>query len=117
MRGWPVDLYDVAGVRASDDAIETAGVEAALELAADADWIVVVSDLSVPESETETTLRQQFPRHLWLGNKADCPIHPTRSQLPDLQVSALEGNKQRILSLRVNVKSDCHKSDSVPRVR
>jgi tRNA modification GTPase len=43
--GWPVQLADTAGIRAATDEIESAGVTRATDAAADADLVVLVSDV------------------------------------------------------------------------
>jgi tRNA modification GTPase len=44
--GWPVTFYDTAGQRATNDAVEAAGVEVARATARSADAVLVVQDLS-----------------------------------------------------------------------
>ncbi len=55
--GWPVELADTAGLRDSDDAIESAGIALARARQADADLTLLVLDRSEPLTETDLALR------------------------------------------------------------
>ena len=71
--GWPVELCDTAGLRASDDTIERAGIERARERLARADLIVLISDLSVPWSAEDQSLLDEWPEAVLVHNKCDLP--------------------------------------------
>jgi tRNA modification GTPase len=63
--GWPVELTDTAGLHASDDPLEAAGIERARQQFATADLVVLVSDcggaseidLALPPSQHPAALR------------------------------------------------------------
>jgi tRNA modification GTPase len=49
--GWPVQLADTAGLRDARDALETAGINMAMETAATADLVIMVYDAMQPVAE------------------------------------------------------------------
>lgn len=69
--GWPVTLQDMAGVRESDDAIESEGIRRALASAADADLVLLISDATQPWSPTDSHLASQYRDALLVHNKCD----------------------------------------------
>lgn len=99
--GWPVELFDTAGLRISDDSIELAGVERARHQLLAADLIVLVADAQDPMTEAELrvelgleqlSLQQPF---LFVANKADllAGTPPVSNSVANefLLVSALTG--------------------------
>ena len=83
--GWPVELFDTAGLRDSADELETAGIGRARRAAGAADLVILVSDGSDPASPPVP----DAPGTIAVLNKADLPeSRPTR---PGLRVSALTG--------------------------
>ena len=54
--GWPVEIFDTAGLRESNDLIEQAGIELARKKIAAADLVVLVFDASVPWSDADQAL-------------------------------------------------------------
>jgi tRNA modification GTPase len=73
--GIPVSLTDTAGVRSSEDKIESLGIERTRRVMADADLTVVILDGSEPlSSEDETILNEVGDStHLIVFNKCDLP--------------------------------------------
>ena len=71
--GWPVELCDTAGLRATGDAIERAGIERARQRLAQADLVVLVADRSVPWSPEDEGLARQYPAAVLVHNKCDLP--------------------------------------------
>jgi len=69
--GWPVELADTAGLRASDDPIEAAGIARARARQAAADLIVLVLDRSEPLSAGDRGLIAAHPEALVVANKSD----------------------------------------------
>lgn len=86
LAGWPVQLADTAGLRASDDALEAAGVERAVSQAAAADCLVLVFDASRPWTAANDQLIAQWPSALVVQNKCDLS-----KAAGGLEVSALTG--------------------------
>jgi tRNA modification GTPase len=69
--GWPVEICDTAGLRASDDTIERAGIELAQGKIAAADLIVLVFDSSAPWTVADQNLFESHPSALLVSNKSD----------------------------------------------
>ena len=74
--GVPVRLIDTAGIRTSDDRIESLGIERSYAALADADLVLLVIDISQGlEADDEALLervRSSGP-HILVGNKCDLP--------------------------------------------
>jgi tRNA modification GTPase len=98
--GIPVKFVDTAGIRSSQDLVETLGIERSYRAMADADATLVVLDLSAPVGADDLALierARQQGRHILVGNKSDLP----RQAAPVeglIEVSALTG--EGILKLR-----------------
>lgn len=89
--GWPVELADTAGLRDSDDPIETIGVQMARARAQSADIVILVSDLGQAWSAEDAALHATFPAALLLHNK--CDVASDHSDRPaGLRTSALTGD-------------------------
>ncbi len=102
--GIPVELVDTAGIRASGDEIETAGIERTWQSLQDADCALVVVDLSTEECPDDLDLwrnvRSACPA-LLVGNKRDLPRR-CESRETMVEVSALTG--EGIDGLRTRVR-------------
>ncbi len=88
--GWPVELIDTAGLRASDDEVERAGVELTWQQMSRADLIVLVSDASQPWCVDDERLCEGLVAPLLVHNKSDLPS-ATDDHPPGLATSALIG--------------------------
>jgi tRNA modification GTPase len=73
--GVPVILIDTAGIRSSNDEIESIGVERARREAADADLLIVVIDGSEPLHDEDRSVIDEVSdvRHIIALNKHDLP--------------------------------------------
>lgn len=96
IHGVPVLLVDTAGVRSSDDQIESLGVERTRRAIADADLVAIVLDSSQHlTSEDEQVLAEVSDcPHLIIFNKSDLPgvEHDTNEQsIAGISVSAKTG--------------------------
>ena len=92
--GIPVELVDTAGIRATEDAIESEGVERSWQSLQDADCALVVVDLSLPATDEDAALWQRASRAcpaLLVGNKSDLPERRAPGT-PLLRVSARTGS-------------------------
>ncbi|MDX2180985.1 MAG: tRNA uridine-5-carboxymethylaminomethyl(34) synthesis GTPase MnmE [Bryobacteraceae bacterium] len=91
--GIPVRLLDTAGVRESDDRVESLGIERSWQALADADLTLAVVDLSQPLSGDDHALiarAREAGRTLIVANKAD--LTPRALVMSDaIPVSALTG--------------------------
>ena len=71
LEGWPIELIDTAGVRSQGEALERSGMELALQEAATADLVLLVSDASQAWTREEEEWLCQFPNTLVVHNKHD----------------------------------------------
>ena len=74
--GWPVEIFDTAGLRAAGDPIEQAGIELAQAKIAAADLVVLVFDSSAPWTAADQNLFESHPLALLVRNKTDLPPVP-----------------------------------------
>ena len=88
--GWPVEFSDTAGLRASDDPLEAAGVERATAQAAAADCLLLVFDTSQPWTNEDQKLLQRWPAAIVVHNKSDLGLQDDAAP-QGLRVSALCG--------------------------
>lgn len=75
--GWPVELADTAGLRETDDAIESMGVQCARQRLADADLVLLVFDSALPWSAEDDRLVTAWPGAIVVHNKCDL-VEPRR---------------------------------------
>ena len=95
--GIPVKLFDTAGIRETNERVESLGIERSLQAMAGADLALVVIDASQPESaEDESLIARAAGRPLVVANKCDLAV--ARTYPSTLPVSALTG--QGIAELR-----------------
>ncbi len=76
IQGIPVKFVDTAGIRASQDVVETLGIERSYQAMADADVTLVVADLAAPIHPDDLALMERAReqgRWILVGNKADLP--------------------------------------------
>ncbi len=72
--GWPVELTDTAGLRASAEPIESEGIARTQSGLARADLIVLVFDVSAAWTDEDAALVERWPHALRVFNKQDlCP--------------------------------------------
>lgn len=71
--GWPIEFSDTAGLRASSEPLEAAGIERARRALAEADLSVVLIDLSVPTTEDDRVLLAALPEARVVAHKCDLP--------------------------------------------
>ncbi len=69
--GWPVELSDTAGLHASTDALEAAGIRVAQSRLAAADLPLLVFDASSPWADEDERLANDWPTALRIHNKCD----------------------------------------------
>jgi tRNA modification GTPase len=98
--GIPVELIDTAGLRDSDDAVERIGIERARSVAAAADMILEIRDLTRAEARADLPDLPGIPV-LRIWNKADLAAGPA----PDgLCVSAVTG--EGLDALRAAIRAE-----------
>lgn len=111
--GWPVTLVDTAGVRTTDDAIESSGIERALREKQAAELVLKVLDRSEPLQTIDRELIASSGQALLVINKSDLPAVWAPEEL-DLQsgscvtVSAQQGEgiEHLISELSARIVSD-----------
>ncbi len=89
--GWPVRLLDTAGLRDSDDELESAGITRARHALADADCQIFLIDVSQPPHADDRRLISDWPDGLIVANKSD---------LPDVWGTQLTSRAMRVSALR-----------------
>lgn len=87
--GWPIRIFDTAGVRTSQDNIEMQGVELTHQVAGQADLVVLVIDANQPDPLGSIDLLQARP-DLIVANKSD--LNRVNDSQVDLHVSAKTGS-------------------------
>jgi tRNA modification GTPase len=73
--GWPIELSDTAGLRASADPLESAGIARARAAVDRADLVIVLIDISQPASEADRAILNELPRALVVAHKCDLPVY------------------------------------------
>lgn len=91
LHGWPIRLYDGAGLRDTDEVLEAAGQQLLLEQMASMDLRVLVLDLSVPLTNDDDFLQCRFTPDLVVGNKVDHCHENNLSVDAGLRCSAITG--------------------------
>jgi tRNA modification GTPase len=96
--GWPVELCDTAGLRATAEPIEAEGVARAQAQQRSADLVVLVLDGSEPLTSADRVLIDDLAGAVRVASKADLPAAWTASDAAALAVSAMtgEGNDRLI---------------------
>lgn len=89
MEGWPVELADTAGLHASTDPVEAAGIRLARSRLATADLVVLVFDASEAWSDEDQALAIGWPGALQVHNK--CDLVGAGARAAGLYVSAKTG--------------------------
>jgi tRNA modification GTPase len=89
--GWPVELCDTAGLRATEHAMEQQGIGLAKRRLESASLVVLVFDAVEPWCEEDAELCRRFPNALFVFNKMDLAGAPLEPPPGGPLVSALEG--------------------------
>jgi tRNA modification GTPase len=71
IEGWPIELADTAGLHASTEAVEAAGIRLARKRLSTADLVVLVFDASRAPSDDDLALAKDWPQALQVWNKCD----------------------------------------------
>jgi tRNA modification GTPase len=93
IEGIPVRFVDTAGIRGSQDVVESLGIERSLQAMADADLTLVVFDASQPFSASDADIlakARSQGRFLLAGNKSDLPAQAQPGE-PYVALSAKTG--------------------------
>lgn len=99
VEGWPVELFDTAGLRHPADEIEREAIDRTLKTADEADLVVLIFDRSVPWGSDNQALVRRWPQALIVLNKRDLPAAP--GEWPEGLVVSTRIPEDRDLLLRV----------------
>ena len=89
--GWPVELFDTAGLRPTADPLEALGIARAHARVASADLVLVVLDGSEPLTEEDQGPLNAYPHAMRVVNKADLPPAWDDHEWGAFRVSAATG--------------------------
>lgn len=90
--GWPIEIWDTAGWRISDDEIEQEGIDRALHLTHYVDLVIGVVDASQEWQSGDDEFLKLFEPDWVVWNKADIATKSSASQAKgDLMISAATG--------------------------
>jgi tRNA modification GTPase len=97
--GWPVELIDTAGLRISDDRLESAGIDRSRQQCAAADVVLLVFDAAQPWTAELAAMARQIPKAIVVHNKIDLlrardagDSHTAADRPPGIATSALDGS-------------------------
>ena len=95
-KGIPVHIFDTAGLRATEDAIEAIGVQRSVELASAADIVLYVIDGTKPPAEEDRTFIEKNTGSLIIvQTKADAgqpePLPAALQRYPAVRISSKTG--------------------------
>lgn len=71
--GWPIEFVDTAGIRSTEDEIESAGIERARAIIAQADTRLLLLDVSTPLAVEDHELLETIPSPVIVLHKSDLP--------------------------------------------
>jgi tRNA modification GTPase len=71
--GWPVELADTAGIRATSDTVEILGIERTREQQRQSDMVILVLDRSEPLQPIDRELIATTSEAILVANKSDLP--------------------------------------------
>ncbi len=89
--GWPVELADTAGLRATLEPLEAAGIQRAQARLQGSDVMVLVFDATCRVDDSAQRLLRQYPQALVVVNKCDLVPQPERISDDALLTSARTG--------------------------
>ncbi len=101
LRGIPLRLIDTAGIRASADAIELAGIERTRRQVERADLVLRLADASEARPADAEPVS---PKELLVLNKADLPEHPSWREVEAVRLSCLREEGTDALESAIEVR-------------
>jgi tRNA modification GTPase len=107
LRGLPVKIMDTAGIRASDDVVESIGINRSLETMEKADLILFVLDGSAPLRREDVSIEEKADagKTLIVFNKCDLGINDAAKAhfagRPNVAISAKTGENIRTLEDKI----------------
>jgi len=103
LAGLPVVVSDTAGIRATEVAVEREGIRRSLARVSDADLVIWLTDIHVPEPSLPEALRALADRTLVVVNKTDLTRDGAQPVLPDdmIAISVKTGAGLDVLTTRL----------------
>jgi tRNA modification GTPase len=103
LSGWPIEISDTAGWRASEEPLEAAGIERAQQQAATADCLLLVFDVSQPWAREQQELVDAWSQAIVVHNKCDlaAAYDPAGYTLAPVVTSAATGQGIDLLTQRI----------------
>ncbi len=98
--GIALRLVDTAGVRESDDAIETQGIQRTVRQIEDADLLLEIADASQPRP-AQAVHPSNHATHLLVLNKSDLGEHPSWLNAEAIRISCMAGNGFDLLTEKI----------------
>lgn len=98
--GIPLRLVDTAGVRESEDVIETQGIQRTVRQIEDADLLLEIADASQPRPE-RAVYPSNHATHLLILNKSDLGEHPTWADVEATRISCAKQEGFNSLSEKI----------------
>lgn len=105
LHGIPLRLVDTAGVRESDDLIESQGIQRTVRQIEDADLLLEIADSSQPRPE-RAVYPSNHATHLLILNKSDLGEHPSWKDADAIRLSCL--NQDGFDTLSGKIRSALH---------
>ena len=99
--GIPLRLVDTAGVRESEDIVETQGIQRTVRQIEDADLLLEIADSSQPRPE-RAIYPTNHAAHLLILNKSDLGEHPSWEGVEATRISCLDENGFDQLSAKIH---------------
>lgn len=91
LEGFPITLTDTAGLRVTEDQLESMGISRAQDVLQKADLILHLVDVSSAPSEEEARFATHYPDAVTILHKCDTPLHAGRTSSSGFLVSSLTG--------------------------
>jgi tRNA modification GTPase len=91
LHGYPIRLVDTAGVRATEDELEQAGVERSQQQLLKADLLLEIADSTQPATERLDIPELATGTRLLVLNKADQPRHQSWQEVEGILISCATG--------------------------
>jgi tRNA modification GTPase len=76
VEGWPVELYDTAGIRSPQDELEAEAIARTRRIASEADLVLLVFDRSTEWTSEYARLQKEWHEAMVILNKRDLPPGP-----------------------------------------
>ncbi|MGJ8633732.1 MAG: tRNA uridine-5-carboxymethylaminomethyl(34) synthesis GTPase MnmE [Luteolibacter sp.] len=100
LHGIPLRLVDTAGVRESEDLVESQGIQRTVRQIEDADLLLEIVDASQPKPE-QAVFPSNHATHILVLNKSDLGEHPSWENTEASRISCVEESGFDLLSEKI----------------